>query len=117
VKFDGWEMQSIYDVKFSSNEVVDEILKDSKGILLWQYQLKHLIRMFIGDIEKAEKLQKLILRSAMHTEPRIEKIIKKFMFTNNLSLYDVLNERSSPILRLSNPNLQGAWNLYKSIKE
>ncbi len=97
---------------FRAVPIVDELLKESNGFLLWDYQIIKLYSLFNGEMEKAVSFQK------NYNQKRIEfeDVAEKLLFNNGITLADVIYERS--ILGLAKkPKLKGAYNLYKLLFE
>lgn len=109
----GIETRSIYSRRFKANEVVDNILKDSRGVILWHHQLEHLLRLFYVDSRKV-----IQIREGLNCKRRdYWKLTEKLHFDNNTSLCDVLNERailSDRSLTIP-PRYKFAYNLFNAL--
>lgn len=112
-KIGNFNLRDVYDRKFGKNVIVDEILTDSKGFLLWLYQLESLIGLFYFDTTKPSKIGKGL--SVLGNEYVQE--AKKMKFTDNLSLYDVIIQRrvSDRTALIFSPRWYYAYNLYNTI--
>jgi len=87
--------------------IVSDILEDTRGLLLWDYQLDALCGLFCDVPRNAVSLRKgLNIR-----DPKCEDIAKKYKFSEDLSLYDVVNDRMVMDFT-GQPNYRGAYNLY-----
>lgn len=100
-------IKTISQYNFRKHPIVDDILAESKGLLLWDYQMECLCGLFCDIARGAVNLRKgLNIR-----DPRCEEMAKKYKFNEDLSLYDVINERMVMDFT-GQPNYRGAYNLY-----
>lgn len=101
---------SQYDIR--EHPIVSDILEDTRGLLLYDYQLKILCGLFCDVPRNA-----VILRKGLNArDPRCEDIAKKYMFNESLSLYNLVNERMVMDFT-GQPNFRGAYNLYRAVME
>lgn len=103
-------IEDVCERKFKSNGMVEDILKDSRGLLIWHYQLENLIRLFYSDNEHVVRLRKDI--NAKKAEAW--ELAKKLSFSDELTLYDIISDRMAVDIT-RNPNIQGAYNLFTTI--
>ncbi len=92
--------------------ILSDILEDTRGFLLWDYQLDFLCGLFCDVPRNAVSLRK----GLNARDSRSEDIAKKYKFNENLSLYDVINKRMVMDFTVQ-PNFRGAYNLYKAVME
>jgi hypothetical protein len=105
------KVEELCQPEFKEYYIVDELLKDTRGFLLWHYQLENLINLFFGKSDKAMDLCRGI--NAKYPEA-LEKA-KQLRFTEGLKLFDVISERM--ILGATKyPNIEGAHNLYRMMR-
>ena len=97
---------------FRSVPVVDELLKESNGFLLWNYQIINLYSLFDEDRKKTDNF----LKSYNQKSPGFGTIARKLIFDNGISLENVILERSI-LGYVKAPKLKGAYNLYKLLFE
>lgn len=97
----------IQNTKFTYVPIVDELLKESKGFLIWKHQLENLYLLFNHNREEVDKFCSGI--SALKT-PEIFNIAKSLKFDNGISLEDVINERMA-LSFVKRPNIRGAFEL------
>jgi len=114
--FYDFSLDAIYNRKFKKNNAIDEMLADSRGFLLWHYQLENLIGFFFFDNTKQLEVRKG-LQSAIRRDEYMKEA-KKMKFTKNLSLYDIITERiihknCTVITRI--PRWIFAYNLYNAL--
>jgi len=115
----SFPMRTIYDREFTKELVVDQILCDSQGFLLWKYQLANLLGCLVYDNTRpAEAVKILNGVSLIEKEhiPEKENFLeetKGMKINENLTLYDVLLQRTvgNPCLRLRVPMWRYAHNL------
>lgn len=105
-------IKNILDYNFRGCEVVNDILADSRGLLLWDYQLESLCGLFC-DIPK---FAVNMARGLNIRDPRSEDIAKKHKFNKDLSLYDVVSERMVMDVTCR-PDFKGAYNLYRVVMD
>ena len=113
--------------RFKRHELVDLMLAESKGFLLWEYQLKHLLALFWDKgykkiramIERnpdrlysKDPYYQLHLELFLHKRKRYWDLMKAMKFSRHVSMYDVLKERAIKG-RIHNPNVERAYRLYK----
>ena len=99
---------SQYDIR--EHPIVSDILEDTRGLLLYDYQLEILCGLFCDALRNAVGLRKgLNIR-----DPGCEEIAKKYKFSESLSLYDIVNDRMVMDFT-EQPNYRGAYNLYKAV--
>jgi hypothetical protein len=82
------EMADVYNRKFKTNDIVDDILKDSQGFLLWHYQIENLVRLFYVEREVKEFSEGLIYK-----KPKYWSKAKKLRLSDGVSLHDILKDR------------------------
>jgi len=99
---------SQYDIR--EHPIVSDILEDTRGLLLWDYQMDSLCGLFCDVARNAVSLGK-----GLNTrDSRCEDLAKKYKFNDDLSLYDVVTERMVMDFT-GQPNFRGAYNLYKAV--
>ncbi|MEW5735871.1 MAG: hypothetical protein AB1921_13515 [Thermodesulfobacteriota bacterium] len=91
---------------FSPIGIVNDMLKESRGVLLWHYQLENLLRLFVPDSDKVARLRKGInaQRRSAYDAARGMKLAKT-------SLADIITERML-FFNTCNPNVRGALALF-----
>tara|TARA_B100002003_G_C14026075_1_gene494722 strand:+ start:130 stop:762 length:633 start_codon:yes stop_codon:yes gene_type:complete len=97
---------------FKAVPIVDELLKESNGFLLWDYQIINLYNLFDEDRKKAESFQKHFNQK----KQEFGNIARKLIFDNGISLENAILERSI-LGYVKAPKLKGAYNLYKLLFE
>ena len=95
---------------FRDMGVVDDILKDSKGTLLWHYQLDHLFGCFYQDWNRVIELRKDINRK----KTEVFDLAEKLKFAQGTTLNDVIRERMIFSVT-SPPNFRGALVLFQHL--
>ena len=114
--------------KFRKYEIIDLALSESKGFLLWDYQLKSLLNIFwdLSWKQMKEEIESNPLYITTNDPYRnLElglslkrsyywNLMKKLKFSKGLTMYDVLKER---MIRgaVYSPNIERAYLLYKVI--
>jgi hypothetical protein len=108
------EISHIYDRKFKRNQIVDDILRDSRGFLLWDYQLKSLIRLFYLSNDVSEMYRGLLSHSKKHWN-----FTKNLMLGENFSLYNVLTDRMllDEHVTVCAPRYKWALNLFNALRQ
>jgi len=104
----------IFEFKITSLPIVDDILHLSKGFLLWHFQIENLFGLFETVLDARIRFRKNMNKKASTWVDEA----RKMLFTNNISLYDVVVDRSVPLSdneHTSNPNFKGAYLLYNHI--
>lgn len=96
--------------QFRDMGVVDQILKDSKGILLWHYQLDHLFGCFYRDWNKVIELRKDLNRK----KTEVFALGEQLKFDQGNTLNDVLRERMVFSVTVY-PNFQGGLALFQHL--
>jgi len=86
---------------------VEDILKHSRGLLMWQYQLNNLLEAFVPD----QKLRDALVKSFMKNEPDSKERIAEFRFPSGFSVADVLEQRMV-FDQIEDTNKFGALSLY-----
>lgn len=76
-------------MKFMSDSLVDDFLKPSRGILLWQFQLEALLQCF--GLSRSEA--KTFRRHVNQKRPSILERASRMRFDSGRSLRDVIEER------------------------
>ena len=112
-KIGNFSMEDIYGRKFEENVIVDGILADSKGFLLWPYQLENLIGLFYFDTTKPSELGKGL---SVFRDEYVQEA-KEMKLKNNLSLYDVIVQRRvcDRTSLIFSPRWYYAYNLYNAV--
>ncbi len=87
--------------------VVDDILKPSKGLILWHYQLEQLFACFYQSQTKAIELRKAVNQK----QAFVFELAETLEFKSGVSLGSILNDRMIFPVTCS-PNLKGAITLY-----
>jgi len=95
---------------FTPNAVADDMLKESRGYLLWHYQLENLIRLFETDPRKVVEIRMGINAKRAN----LFKQTSKFKLSENLSLNDIVSERAFEGCT-SHPNIRGAYYLLNTL--
>ncbi len=92
----------------SQNPIVDSILSETKGYLLWDYQMEKLIGIF----EPSGKVRREIIKDSYLRRDAFQKWASTKILDNSLSLYDVIEQRmiSSPIVQ---PPMAIVYRLYR----
>jgi hypothetical protein len=93
---------------FNENDVVDSILKDSKGILLWHHQLENLFSLFYVDRDQAVKLRKDVNKKVAD----VFDLADTLRFAEGHSLKDIIDERMI-YQNTCYPNFKGSLTLFK----
>jgi len=94
---------------FGDQLIISDILRESRGFVLWHYQLENLFRLFYQNNDQVVKLRKAINR-----RENVVYELSKTLAVGKASLYEVLIERMGPIAT-SFPNMRGAYNLYHAL--
>jgi hypothetical protein len=106
-------IEELYNRKFREHEIIDNILKDSHGFLLWDYHLENLIRLLL--IEPNSERTTEIRRKLNVKDQAYWNLAKELKLSNGLCLYDILDERT--ILGCTSyPQFRFAYNLFQLIK-
>ena len=97
--------------KPSMGEVIEYLLKDSKGVILWHYQLENILNIFF-----TKRAEVLSIRKGINAKKAdvIERV-NKFHISETTTLWDFIFS----IMCLGYtvyPNIQGAYVLYDLIK-
>ena len=96
--------------QFRDMGVVDQILKDSKGILLWHYQLDHLFGCFYRDWNKVVELRRDLNRK----KTEVFDLGENLKFDQVTTLNDVIRERMIFSIT-SYPNFKGGLALFQHL--
>ena len=115
-------MKEIYlnKEKIQKCEGVDIILKDSDGVLIWDYQLDNLIRLFKTDLLKIRDFYEMLnlvdmvsgfRRGILSGKMLFVELSGRLMVNSQKSLYDILSERML-ISKTVEPNIEGGYNLF-----
>lgn len=107
--FNATRLHHRYDpnrLDFSPIGIVNDMLKDSRGVLLWHFQLENLIRLFVRDSEKVTRLRK-----GINAQMRSAYDAAKDMRLGNESLADIITERML-FFGTCYPNVRGALALF-----
>lgn len=91
---------------FSPIGTVNDMLKDTRGVLLWHYQLENLIRLFVTDPEKVSQLRKSI-----NAQRRSAYGAVKGVWLGDSCLADIITERML-FFNTCYPNVGGALALF-----
>ncbi|MDI6797281.1 MAG: hypothetical protein QMD09_10065 [Desulfatibacillaceae bacterium] len=108
--FNSTRLHHRYDpnrLPFSSIGIVNNMLKESRGVLLWHYQLENLLRLFVEDSAKVAKLRKGINVQSQTAYDQA----KGLQLTEKDSLDEVITERML-FFSTCSPNCRGAWVLF-----
>ena len=98
--------------KFKKVEVVDDILGESKGILLWHHQMEQLFSCFFQEYDKDVELRKAVNKKG--TE--IFELAERLKFDYETTLNDVIRERMIfPVT--CNPHFSGAHTLFRHLNK
>ena len=101
--------QKDYDPnQFREEGVVDHILKPSRGLVLWHYQLEQLFACFYQSQGKAIELRKAINQKHAF----VFDLLDSLKFKSGISLGSVLNQRMLFPVSCS-PNFKGTLTLYQ----
>jgi hypothetical protein len=99
-------------VKSSMGEVVTDLLKESKGIILWHYQFENLLNLFIMD-----RADVLSIRKGINTkEVSVFNRLERFHIDGSLTLIDFIMDRMY-LGHTVYPNIRGAYLLYDLLKQ
>jgi len=110
-KFKGMR-DNCYDLKFKPQPIVDAILAESYGCILWHHQLENLLRVFVDTPQEALRLRKALNAGL----PQAMTSIGGFCFDDGTALAAVLKERE--VLGVTAyPNTRGAANLFHWLKK
>ena len=102
------DLVELSERKFDPVPIVDEILEDSRGFLLWRWQLESLVRAFYCEQDRVLRLCRGINNNLCNAWDETHSL--KF---GTRSLYSILVERRAlPFTIL--PNIKGAVLLYNS---
>jgi hypothetical protein len=102
------EMLSNYS--FEQDPVVEGILKDTRGLLLWNYQLDNLLGLFSDHSKWIRRMAKGINTR----DSRVENKVRQLKINNKASLLDLINERM--VMGFTNePPTRGAYILFKTL--
>lgn len=93
-------------LRFAPIGIVNDMLKESRGMLLWHYQLENLLRLFVSDNEKVVRLRKSI-----NAQRRSAYDATRKMRLEKTSLADIITERML-FFNTCNPNIKGALALF-----
>ncbi len=107
--FNATRLHHRYDpnrLTFSPIGVVNDMLKESRGVLLWNHQLENLIRLFVADSVKVDRLRK-----GINAQRRSAYDAAKGMLLEKTSLADIITERML-FFNTCNPNVRGALALF-----
>ena len=94
--------------KFRDLEVVDDILRPSRGLILWHYQLEQLFACFYQSQSKTIELRKALNQKRAF----VFQLLDSLKFKSGISLRSVLNQRMLFPVTCS-PNFKGAITLYQ----
>lgn len=97
-----------YQPKSKMAEVIESILEDSRGLLLWHHQLEDIISLFVRDRNNVVSIRKGV--NAKRNE-YIE-ALKQFKIDETTTLLEFINERMIGG-HTRYPNIQGAFVLYE----
>jgi hypothetical protein len=94
------------------SEIIDGILKDSKGFLLWRYQLENILRLFYVTRDDIQGFIKSLIRK----EKKCLSDCKKLKLSDGVSLRDVFDDRllQGDRIGVIPPRIQFARNLFDS---
>lgn len=99
-------------VQSSMGEVVTDLLKESKGIILWHYQLENLLNLFIMDRADVLSTRKGINAKEASVFNRLE----RFHIDGSLTFTDFITNRMYLGYTVF-PNVMGAHIVYDLIKQ
>lgn len=88
-KINEQDINEMYLHKFRKHKIADDILADSKGLLLWNYQIENLFSLFYEPGKGREAHMKI---NAQEADIILEQT-KKLKLSDDLSLYDIISER------------------------
>lgn len=105
------DINRLYQSKSKMAEVIESIIEDSRGLILWHYQLEDIISLFVRDRNRVVSIRKGV-NAKRNEDIEALKQIKIEKFT---TLLNFINER---ILRgfTRYPNIQGACVFYELLK-
>ena len=120
-------ISDLFKRKLKKYEIVDLLLENSHGFLLWNQQFKQLL-ILLGNRGWKEIKEEVESNPILHstddayfnfqiglfldsTRKRYLQLMKKLKFSRNYSMYDVVKERM--IQALTNPDIEHAYILYK----
>jgi hypothetical protein len=108
------EISDVLKRKFEiKSEIIDGILKDSKGFLLWRYQLENILRLFYVTRDDIQGFIKSLIRK----EEKCLRECKKLKLSEGVSLKDILDDRLllSDRMAVIPPRILFARNLYNLV--
>lgn len=131
-------MKELLSKKYTKHVVIDAILSESRGSLIWEYQLENLIKYFqdrgwdkikekiIGyynytflNWDSKEEPQPGVIYWLRHgfsyQKPYYCNLLKKMKFNRKLSMFDVLKERMIKGF-VHRPNVSRAEILFRTLK-
>ena len=73
---------------FGDQPIISDILRESRGVLLWHYQLENLFRLFYLDNDKVVNLRK-----AINAKENAAYELSRALAITQVSLYEVVKER------------------------
>ena len=79
----------VLDLKFKNHSIIDSILKESQGAIIWHHQLENLYLFHRNDKNEATELRKNILKKRASTF----ELASKIKVDQNTTLNDVINNR------------------------
>jgi hypothetical protein len=103
---------------FPEDDALDSLLRETRGVLLWEYQLDMVIKLFAPDLSIPEVIQ-LSKALQLGNKEAIDRSRK--LKREDATLYDVVTERSiyncSVVAGSPTTTLDKALELYVAIKE
>jgi hypothetical protein len=95
--------------RFGDHPIISDILRESRGFLLWHYQLENLFRLFYLNNDEV-----VDLRKAINAKKNAIYELSRTLAVGQVSLYEVVKERM--VLGITSfPNMRGACNMYNAI--
>ena len=85
----GMDLWKVISRTFKEEDVINTVLKDSRGILLWHYQLDNLIRLSCAKSYRVEEIR----NGLNHMKEKYWKMSKKLRVDGGDRLYDIIKER------------------------
>ena len=91
--------------------VIRSLIKDTRGILLWHYQLENILNIFINDRYDVYMIRKGIMKNNSESFERIDKLYVNATLTLKNFICDRMHFGHTVF-----PNVHGAYVLYDLIK-
>lgn len=93
----------------SDGKIIDELLLDTHGLILWKHQLFAILDLFFDDHDKIAEIRKGLMRKRPETEGEL----KSIQIDKEFTLFDLIMLRSFIMGCYPEPNHKGARLLYE----